>query len=80
MLGTLIRCVRRKATTHGPLKASETRLSTKEEVRPYHIDTILFFPRDPLGFASNKYIFLFLSSEYLAVQWLTHMTDVCLTS
>lgn len=35
VLGTLIQSVRCKAYVHMPLKASETRLNTKEEASPY---------------------------------------------
>ena len=40
---TLIRGIRCKASVPGPLQARESRLS-KEEIRPYHLDSILFFP------------------------------------
>ena len=40
-LGTLIPCIRCKASAHSPLQANETRLSAKEEVRPYLITQIL---------------------------------------
>ena len=44
LLWELIHLVRCKDSAHGPLWASETRLSTKEEVRTYHLDSTLFFP------------------------------------
>lgn len=51
--GTLTHCVRCKASAHGPLWARETRLRTKEKVRSYHLDSILFFLGVPVGFARD---------------------------
>ena len=56
VLGPLLQRVRCKASAHGPLKASETRHSTKEEFRPYHLDSILFFLGTPVGFVGDIYI------------------------
>ena len=56
LLETLIWCVRCEASAHGPLQASGTELSTKQEVRPYHLDSILFFPGTPVSFAGDKFV------------------------
>ena len=40
---------RNKIPANGSLQASETRWSTNEKVRPYHLDAILFSPRNPSG-------------------------------
>ena len=37
-----------------PPKASETTRSPKEEVRPSHLGSILFYPETPVGFAGDK--------------------------
>ena len=51
---TLIQRVRCTASVHSPLQASETRLSTKEEVRLYHLESVLFFPGTPVDFAGDR--------------------------
>lgn len=52
----LIWCVRCEVSALGPLKASGTKLSTKQEVRPYHLDSVLFFPGTPVSFAGDKFV------------------------
>lgn len=42
-LGTLIPCLRCKGSSQDHLQASKIRLNTKEEVKPYQLDSILFF-------------------------------------
>ena len=65
---------------HIPQLASETRLCTKEKGRPYHLDSILFFQKTPMGFASNK---MQIHSKcsinvtvLIAALWIYHMTSV----
>ena len=64
---------------HIPQLASETRLCTKEKARPYHLDSILFFQKTPMGFASNKMqvhskcsinMLLFSLPLYESITWL----------
>lgn len=48
----LFRC---KPPANGWTQANETTLSMKEEVRPYYVDSILFSPRTPAGFAGDSF-------------------------
>ena len=70
VLGTLVQSAGCKASTHGPLQASELRLRTKEKDRPYHLDSILFFPGDPSGLCW----WLFLECSYfMNICWAVYL-------
>ena len=67
VLRMLIQCAMCKATAQGPLYPSETTLITKEEGRPNHLDSILFFLGTPVDFASNTGDFWYWKSLFLEV-------------
>ena len=56
----VMRWVRCKASAECPIQVRETRLSTKEEVRPYRPGSIVFSPEIPEGFASDKSLLSFV--------------------
>ena len=49
-----MRWVRCKASAECPIQVRETRLSTKEEVRTYSLDSLLFFPGTLAAFTGGK--------------------------